>query len=48
MPLTANGKIDRKALPIPSMTNTSENFVEPVTENEKIICEVYSKNIFIY
>ena len=40
LPLTANGKIDRKALPkyIPL---TDENYVKPMTDQEKKICDLW-------
>ncbi|MFD6967538.1 amino acid adenylation domain-containing protein [Streptomyces sp. NPDC059949] len=36
-PLTANGKLDRGALPEPAVTTGS--FVPPATENERLVCE---------
>ncbi|MBF0396787.1 MAG: amino acid adenylation domain-containing protein, partial [Desulfobacterales bacterium] len=41
-PLTVNGKIDRKALPAPDNSTRSE-YVEPVTEAEKILALIWSE-----
>ncbi|MDZ7963243.1 MAG: amino acid adenylation domain-containing protein [Aulosira sp. DedQUE10] len=44
LPLTANGKVDRKALPTPAQTlNASENFVAPRTPIEEGVAEIWSK-----
>lgn len=47
MPLTPNGKIDRKALPEPdrsgSHPGTPGNFVAPATDNEKIIARLWKE-----
>ncbi|MDZ8027175.1 MAG: amino acid adenylation domain-containing protein [Nostoc sp. DedQUE11] len=44
LPLTANGKVDRKALPAPAQTlNGSENFVAPRTPIEEGVAEIWSK-----
>ncbi|NDJ57520.1 amino acid adenylation domain-containing protein [Enterobacteriaceae bacterium 4M9] len=39
-PLTANGKIDRRALPVP--TFTLEAPVLPVTQREKMLCQLFA------
>jgi amino acid adenylation domain-containing protein/non-ribosomal peptide synthase protein (TIGR01720 family) len=41
MPLTPNGKIDRRALPAPAVTETSE-VVAPRSELEKILAEIWA------
>ncbi|MCK9397696.1 MAG: thioester reductase domain-containing protein, partial [Methylobacter sp.] len=44
MPLTANGKIDRKALPEPDITVTERNrYVAPVTETEKALAAIWGE-----
>lgn len=45
-PLSANGKINRKALPLPSVAKTeikSEHFSEPKTELEKRVAKIWSQ-----
>ncbi|MCQ2396669.1 MAG: amino acid adenylation domain-containing protein [Lentisphaeria bacterium] len=42
MPLTPNGKINRKMLPTPN-TAVSEEFVPAANDTERIICEAYAK-----
>ena len=43
MPLTANGKLDRKALPAPELVQTGpeQSFVGPQTETEKVIAQIW-------
>ncbi|MEH2177512.1 non-ribosomal peptide synthetase [Nostoc sp.] len=54
LPLTANGKVDRKALPAPVQTlNTNEKFVAPRTPIEERVAEIWSnvlglKNIGVH
>ncbi|MEH1778675.1 MAG: amino acid adenylation domain-containing protein [Nostoc sp.] len=54
LPLTANGKVDRQALPAPVQTlNANEKFVAPRTPIEERIAEIWShvlglKNIGVY
>ena len=43
-PLTLNGKIDRKALPLPRL-NLSEYFLAPRNELEKKLCRLWAKII---
>jgi len=43
LPLNANGKLDRKALPEPSLQLGSENFRAPVTTSEKLVCRLFSE-----
>jgi amino acid adenylation domain-containing protein len=45
IPLTTNGKVDRKALPAPTYGNVSEgkDFAAPRTETEKAIADIWSK-----
>ncbi|MDZ8030713.1 non-ribosomal peptide synthetase [Nostoc sp. DedSLP04] len=54
LPLTANGKVDRKALPAPIQTlNANEKFVAPRTPIEERVAEIWStvlglKNIGVH
>jgi acyl-coenzyme A synthetase/AMP-(fatty) acid ligase/acyl carrier protein len=45
IPLTTNGKVDRKALPAPTYGNVSEgkDFAAPQTETQKAIADIWSK-----
>jgi len=51
MPLTPNGKMDRKALPEPDLTRSqpgnSGTFVAPDTENEKLIAGIWKEILHI-
>ncbi len=42
MPLTANGKIDRKALPIPELDGLSGNSRQPVTPTEDLLAGLWN------
>ena len=41
MPLTANGKVDRRALPEPDITQQQRLYVAPTTETEKVLCQIW-------
>jgi surfactin family lipopeptide synthetase A len=45
LPLTSNGKVDRRALPAPDQTrpDLKETFVAPRTPEEKIIAEIWAE-----
>jgi amino acid adenylation domain-containing protein/non-ribosomal peptide synthase protein (TIGR01720 family) len=43
VPLTANGKLDRKALPAPEYQADEKAYVAPRTEVEKILCEMWQE-----
>ena len=42
LPLTINGKLDRKALPIPNFSN-EDDYIAPRNELEKKICLIWSE-----
>ena len=42
MPINVNGKIDRKALPEPDFTATT-NYVSPANEQEAQLCQIYGQ-----
>ncbi len=41
LPLTANGKVDRKALPAPDMSQHQNVYVAPTTATETLLCELW-------
>ncbi|MBP7006902.1 MAG: amino acid adenylation domain-containing protein, partial [Candidatus Pacebacteria bacterium] len=41
IPLTSNGKIDKKALPAPEYQGDEKNYVAPRTKIEKVLCEIW-------
>ena len=43
MPLTPNGKIDRKALPEPDFSEQQAEYVAPSTELEKTLCDIWQE-----
>jgi len=43
LPLSPNGKVDRKALPEPDVSGQQNIYVAPRTETEKILCEVWQE-----
>ena len=47
MPLTASGKVDRKALPAPKMGASDEEFVAPRTPMENIIAELWKEALHL-
>ncbi len=42
IPLTPNGKVDRKALPEPEQTRGATGYVAPVTETQEKLCAIWS------
>lgn len=42
LPMTINGKIDRKALPLPNISS-SKKYVAPKNELEDLLCNIYCK-----
>jgi amino acid adenylation domain-containing protein len=43
LPLTSNGKIDRKSLPIPERTRSEAGYVAPRTSTEDVIAEIWAE-----
>ncbi|HKX86725.1 MAG TPA: amino acid adenylation domain-containing protein [Flavobacterium sp.] len=42
-PLTINGKLDKRALPNPDFKPTATEYIEPVTSQEKEVCEIWEE-----
>ncbi|QDC15492.1 amino acid adenylation domain-containing protein [Rhodococcus ruber] len=42
LPLTVNGKLDRRALPVPRATTTAGTRREPVTDAEHVVAQVFA------
>ncbi|RSM52222.1 non-ribosomal peptide synthetase [Amycolatopsis sp. WAC 01376] len=42
LPLTRNGKVDRRALPAPESSGTGTKYVEPRTSAERMLAEIWS------
>ncbi|WNG58277.1 amino acid adenylation domain-containing protein [Archangium gephyra] len=45
IPLTPSGKVDRKALPIPGASQGSTGFIEPRTDTERKLAELWSRTL---
>jgi amino acid adenylation domain-containing protein len=43
LPLTANGKLDRKALPAPELASAEEAYVAPRTPVEEVLAEIWAE-----
>jgi amino acid adenylation domain-containing protein len=45
MPLTANGKVDRRAFPVPDQTlsGTEDSFAAPRTPVEELLCDIWAQ-----
>jgi amino acid adenylation domain-containing protein len=43
MPLTANGKVDKNALPIPNITNAGDDYIEPLPGTEQQLAQIWSE-----
>ena len=42
LPLTSNGKLDRRALPEPTLTSSSHHYVAPRSAREAYLCRLFS------
>jgi len=47
IPLTSNGKTDRKALPSPDLSALSQHYVEPTSKTEIYLCNAWSSLLTI-
>ncbi|MES2296357.1 MAG: amino acid adenylation domain-containing protein [Pseudomonadota bacterium] len=45
LPLMANGKVDRKALPDPDFASQQRAYVAPSTDTERILCDIWQELI---
>jgi amino acid adenylation domain-containing protein/non-ribosomal peptide synthase protein (TIGR01720 family) len=43
LPLTSNGKIDRRALPAPEVVRAAEGYVAPTTDTERVLVDIWSE-----
>ncbi|WP_321968527.1 phosphopantetheine-binding protein, partial [Burkholderia cepacia] len=43
MPLTPNGKVDRRRLPAPEMSRGEQGYVAPRTQTEEVIAQVWAE-----
>ena len=47
LPLTANGKVDKKALPAPSLQETQLKYLAPSTEMEQLLVNTWSELLMV-
>ncbi|WP_462183186.1 phosphopantetheine-binding protein [Pseudoalteromonas maricaloris] len=45
LPLSVNGKVNRRALPIPEMGMIDEGYLAPETETEKSLCDLWQETL---
>jgi amino acid adenylation domain-containing protein len=45
MPMTVNGKVDRKALPKPDIRELRAEYIPPETETEKLLCAAFARTL---
>ena len=43
LPINANGKLDRKALPLPDTQTSTQHFRAPQSDKEKLVCSLFSE-----
>ncbi|MEW1896264.1 amino acid adenylation domain-containing protein [Streptomyces albidoflavus] len=43
LPLTVNGKVDRRALPAPEFAPAGEEYAAPRTETERVLCAIWAE-----
>ncbi|MBW3571291.1 MAG: amino acid adenylation domain-containing protein, partial [Gemmatimonadetes bacterium] len=43
IPLTRNGKVDRRALPVPEARDDADGYVEPRTPTEEVLAEIWGE-----
>ncbi|WP_268225778.1 phosphopantetheine-binding protein, partial [Sinomicrobium oceani] len=43
LPLTVNGKLDKKALPDPGFESSKEDYVQPTTDIEIALCNIWQE-----
>src|SRR6185369_7874540 len=47
LPLTANGKLDRRALPAPELSGAEENYVAPRTRVEEVLVGIWQELLHV-
>jgi acyl carrier protein len=47
LPLTANGKLDRRALPAPDFASAEERYVAPRTPVEEVLAEIWTQVLHV-
>ncbi|WP_213781848.1 non-ribosomal peptide synthetase, partial [Caballeronia sp. dw_276] len=47
LPLTTNGKLDRRSLPAPALTGDTDTYVEPRTESERNLATIWSQVLHV-
>ncbi len=45
LPVTSNGKFDRKALPAPDLSGMAEDYTAPETRTEKILADIWAETL---
>ncbi len=42
IPLNQNQKVNKRALPVPQLTDTDRDYVAPANDNEKLFCDIFA------